>query len=256
MRLRLLLPIVGLAMVAVLAYACSTTARQAKVAAADSTRARAARAVSENTRRHPAMVRFVNAMPNSAALELGQDSLLLFSNVVFGAVSPYKAVPAEAFHFTLRRAATAGYDASSAASLHSGERYTVLAVPDTGDGMAVRVIRDDLVPDSGLARVRLIDATPGITNMVFAIVGQDEPLFNAAHDSGGIHFRDVSPTTAGFRVRGGPNGQMLVSLKSMALAAGTTYTFVLTARPRHPVTAISFADVSPEAAVASPVARR
>jgi hypothetical protein len=62
--------------------------------------------------------------------------------------------------------------------------------------------------------------------------------------------------TAGFRVRGGADGATLVTLKSMALVAGTTYTFVLTARPRGSITAITFSDLSSEPPRIPTVAQR
>lgn len=256
MRLRLILPVLGLALVGVLAYSYAGAGMQERESAVgtpvgDARRAPVAASVSPQ-----AQVRFVNAMPGSPALELGHDSLMLFSNVTFGAVSPFKPVPPARFRFTLRGPSSVGYDASSVSTLVASERYSILAVPDARNRMAVHVIRDDLAPDSGMARIRLIRATPGLADVVFAIVGQDEPLFRAANDSGDVHFRDVAPMTAGFRVRGGTNGATLVSLKSMALVAGTTYTFVLTARPGGIVTAITFSDLSSDPPVAATTAQR
>ena len=256
MKLRLILPVFGLALAGVLAYSYAG-AGPPEQENAGGTPVGDARGAPVATISVPqARVRFVNAMPGSPALELGHDSLMLFSNVAFGAVSPFKDVPPARFRFTLRGPSTVGYDATSVTTLVASERYSILAVPDERGRMAVHVIRDDLEPDSGMARIRLIRATPGLANVVFAIVGQDEPLFRAVRDSGDVHFRDVAPMTAGFRVRGGANGDVLVSLKSMALVAGTTYTFVLTARPRGSVTAIAFSDLSSNAPSIAPVAKR
>jgi hypothetical protein len=257
MRIRSLLPVVGLCAAAVLLYACSVTTRESAGRSSDSTRVGQIRVSAPVVRPHDAMVRFVNAMPGSAALELGHDSLMLFGNVVFGAVTPYKAVPATPFRFTLRHAATVGFDAFSAASVESDHRYSVFALPDSNGRMTVRVLRDDLTPVAGKARVRLVHATPEIANLTFAVVGQDAPLFTADSDSGFVHYRDVSPMTAGFRARGGAGNATLVSLKSMALAAGTTYTVVLTSRPGAAVTAITFSDSGTESPPpASPVSNR
>jgi Domain of unknown function (DUF4397) len=257
MRIRSLLPIAGLCAAVGLLYACSLTTRENAARQADSAHVGDIHVNAPLVRPHDAMVRFVNAMPGSAALELGHDSLMLFGNVVFGAVTPYKAVPATPFRFTVRHAATVGFDASSAASVEADQRYSVFALPDSNGRMTVRVLRDDLTPVAGKARVRLVHATPEITNLTFAVVGQDEPLFTAESDSGFVHFRDLSPMTAGFRVRGGAGNAMLVSLKSMALAAGTTYTVVLTSRPGVAITAITFSDSGTESPrLAAPVSNR
>ncbi|MBC7843446.1 MAG: DUF4397 domain-containing protein [Gemmatimonadaceae bacterium] len=246
MKLRLILPVLGLALVGVLAYSYAGAgpieqATEGGTPVGDASRSPVATPVGPR-----AQVRFVNAMPGSPALELGHDSLMLFSNVVFGAVSPFKPVAPTRFRFTLRGPATVGFDAASVMTLVANEHYSILAVPDTLGRMTVRVIRDDLAPDSGMARIRLIRATPRLDNVEFAIVGQDEPLFRAKTESGDAHYRDVSPMTAGFRVRGGADGATLVSLKSMALVAGSTYTFVLTSRPQGAVTAIVFSDLADE----------
>lgn len=256
MRLRLILPVLGLGLVGVLAYSYAGAGTQERENVVGTPVGNARRAPVAASVAPQAQVRFVNAMPGSPALELGHDSLMLFSNVTFGVVSPFKPVPAARFRLTLRGPSSEGYDASSVTSLVGSVRYSILAVPDARNRMAVHVIRDDLAPDSGMARIRLIRATPGLANVVFAIVGQDEPLFRAANDSGDVHFRDVPPMTAGFRVRGGTNGATLVSLKSMALVAGTTYTFVLTARPRGTVIAITFSDLSSDSPVVATAAQR
>ena len=256
MKLRLMLPVLGLALVGVLAYSYAGAGPGEEANEGGTPIGSADRPPVASVVAPQAQVRFVNAMPGSPALELGHDSLMLFSNVVFGAVSPFKPVAPSRSHFTLRGPATVGFDATSDMMLVANEHYSILAVPDTLGRMVVHVIRDDLAPDSGMARIRLIRATPRLENVEFAIVGQDEPLFRAPRDTGEVHFRDVSPMTAGFRVRGGLDGATLVSLKSMALVAGSTYTFVLTARPQGAVTAIAFSDLRDESVRPASVAQR
>ena len=189
------------------------------------------------------MVRFVNAMPGSPALELLQDSTSLFANVVFGAVSPYKQVRDDSPLLTLRGTQPRA-EATTREKLHGGSRYTVVALPDRIGGMSLRVIKDQLMPDSGKARVRLIHAAPQLDQIAVAMTGQRDPLLADVAFGAEAGFHDIVPVTAGFLVRSESLGKPLVRMPSIALNAGTAYTFILTARSNGELAVISFSDAS------------
>jgi hypothetical protein len=42
----------------------------------------------------------------------------------------------------------------------------------------MRILRDEVVPDSGNARIRVINASPGIKDADVALQGQKDPLFS------------------------------------------------------------------------------
>ncbi len=243
MRRRLLLPVLGLLLVALLAYACNSRVSEAAMVASVGE----IRSISASTgaarRAGVAMVRFVNAMPGSPALELLQDSTSLFANVVFGAVSPYKQVRDDSPLLVLR-GALPRTEATVRERLQDGDRYTVIALSDRIGGMSLRVIHDALMPDSGKARVRFIHAAPHLEHIAVAMTGQPDPLFGDVAFGAAMDARDVSPATAGFLVRSASLGAPLVRTPSIALSAGTAYTFILTARSNGDLAVISFSDAS------------
>ena len=243
MRRRLVLPAIGLLLFALLAYACNSRTSEAAVVSTvgDSRSISASTAAARRAR--VSMVRFVNAMPGSPALELLQDSTSLFANVVFGAVSPYKQVHDDSPILTLRGAQPRAL-ATHREQLRDGNRYTIVALADRSGGMSLRVIRDQLLPDSGKARVRLIHAAPHVDRIAVAMTGHRDPLFADVEFGAEAGFRDILPSTAGFLVRGESQGKPLVRMPSMALTAGTAYTFILTARPNGELAMISFSDAA------------
>lgn len=254
-KMRLMLPIIGLVFCGVLAYSCSASKASGAPQAVLASRHDALQAVSAASRDGVVQLRFVNAMPGSPPLELGQDSLLLFSNVLFGGVSPYKTVRRGTRLLTLRYRTVAGCDASIPVTLLDGERYTVIAVSDTNGILSLRVVLDDLEPERGLARVRVVNAAAGVGDVVVRLRGADDPFMTAVNGTALAQVRDVAPTTTGFSVRSLTNAPLVV-IKALPLLKGNTYTFVLASRPHGPVTAIPIVDSHVEFAPVAPVAKR
>ena len=241
MKMRFFLPILGLALVGALAYSCATTkasgeARSAVSLTRDEMRVRSA--VS-----HDGLVqlRFVNALPGSPPLELGQDSHMLFANVLFGGVSPYKTVARGTRRLTLRYRAVAGDDASIPVTLLDGERYTAIAVSDSNGVLALRVVLDDLIPERGLARVRVVNAVAGAADVVVRRRGDEAPFLTAVNGTAVAQACDVSPATTGFSLRSLTNEPLAV-IKAIPLSAGNSYTFIVSSRPHGPVTTIPIVD--------------
>ncbi len=255
MTRRIILPAIGLLLVILLAYACNSRTSEAAVISTvgDS------RSISASTgaarRAGVSMVRFVNAMQGSPALELLEDSTSLFANVVFGAVSPYKQVRDDSPMLILR-ATKPRAEATRREQLRDGSRYTVVALSDRIGGMSLRVIRDQLAPDSGKARVRLIHAAPQLGHIAVAITGQRDPVFADVAFGSEAGFRDIAPVTAGFLVRRESRGEPLVRMPSMALKAGTAYTFILTARSNGALAMILFSDASDDFPVVTRAEKR
>lgn len=237
------MPVAGLVLVAMLVYACdSRTSETALVSTVDGFRSISA-STGAARRAGASMVRFVNATPGSPALELLNDSTSLFANVVFGAVSPYKQLRDDAPLLALR-GSLGRTDATLREALRDGNRYTVVASPDRAGGMSLRVIHDELLPDSGKARVRMIHAAPSVGHVAVAMTGEQDPLFDDVAFGSETGFRDVEPRTAGLLVRQESRGAPLVRVPSMAMAAGVAYTFILTARSNGKLAMIAFSDAT------------
>lgn len=242
MRTRWLLPLSGLLFVGFLAYAC----QQAPTADAIVSMTENGSSLSPSGRKAQqhgtSMVRLANALPGREGLEVLRDSVSLVANVPFGGVSPYVEVADNTIRFMLRRSGSPAMVANADHRLQDGLRYTVVALADRNGGTTMRVIRDDLVPDEGRARVRVIHAAPALDDVAVAMTGATDPLFANLEYGGDAGFKDVAPTTAGFTFRRELGGPPVLALRSMGLTSGTAYTFILTSRPNGQLMAISFSD--------------
>ena len=192
-------------------------------------------------RRGTAQVRFVNAMPGSPALEFGEDSSMIVSNVVYGAVSPYAWRRSGQRLFSLRHQAATTHDAIVTSSLLDGERYTVLAMCDSVGRPMLHVVLDELQPDPGRARVRVINAAAAPEEIVVKLRGGEEPFLSAVQGTSVAAVRDVFPMTTGFSLRD-RGDHSLATVNAFALSKGTSYTIVITSRPKSPVSTIAIVD--------------
>jgi hypothetical protein len=242
-KARLLLPAGGLALVLILAYACSSkAAAPARAEPASAPRVIAAPAAGQAPHESTAEVRFANAMPGSGGLELLLDSTSLFSNVVYSAVSPYKHVSDQVTRVAVRVDASKPYDALQTTGLHAGNRYTVIAVPEMNDGMRLRVLHDERATTEGQARLRFIHAAPFLGRVDLAIAGADETLFTSVGPGSDDVSCDIPAASASLDVRDTATGNVLLSVQRTDFVAGGTYTFVLTSASRGVLRMIAFSD--------------
>lgn len=239
---RLLLPLLGLVFVAMLGYTCASDPMKHDVIPPAVVGHSGPGTEPHTPTRGTSMVRFVNAMPGSPALDILRDSGLLFGNVKFGAVSPYKAISDNLSRFSLRTPGAAADVAVSSETMRSGAKYTIVAMSDQEGGIRLRVVRDSLMPETGKARVRVIHAAPGLNDIDVAIASAASTLFSDIDYGEEASVADVRPMTAGFTVQQEGVRQPLLSVKSQLLSAGVAYTFILTAKPTKALAVISFFD--------------
>ena len=202
-------------------------------------------------KRGTSLVRFVNALPGSGKLTVHADERDLFSGIEFKAVTTYQELRDNLTKFPLRRDDAANEMATNSEAMTDGYRYTIVALSDEKGGASLRVFRDEVVPDSGKARIRLIHAAPGLADVDLAVVGQREPLFNDINYSMEAGFKDIDPTTVTFEIRHDKGQANLVRLPKMILAAGRAYTIILTGMAPNKLTAVTFDDTATPGAIAS-----
>jgi hypothetical protein len=194
------------------------------------------------SQRGTSMVRFVNALPGSAPLTVMADSVGLFENVAFSSVTPYQEVRDNFVKFSASGGGSRAELAANRESMRDGGRYTMVAMSDRDGGIMLSISRDDLVPDSGKARIRVIHAAPGLDDIALGLVGSRDNIIDDVDYGADITSKDVVPVASGFVVRRDDNGRTLATLKRMSLQAGSTYTFVLAAKPSGALTPIAFTD--------------
>jgi hypothetical protein len=193
-------------------------------------------------KRGKSMVRFVNAVPDSMGLDLSTDERTTFYNVEFKAVTPYTEINDNLVKFEIRGAYRDSVLANNNETMGDGYRYTVVAMPTADNQIRMRVLRDELVPDSGKARIRVINAAPGLGDADLLLAGQTDPLFDNIAYGTEAGFKDVDPGNAAVEIRGNDSPIPPVRIRSMTLAPGRAYTIVIAAARPRGIQAITFTD--------------
>lgn len=197
----------------------------------------------EAAKRGKSLVRFVNAVPGETGLDLSADERTTFYNVEFKTVTPYTEIGDNLVKFELRGADSDSVLANNTESMGDGYRYTIVAMPTSDNQYKLRVLRDEVVTDSGKARIRVINAAPGLPDADVLVAGQKDPLFDNVAFGTEAGFKDVAPATATVEIRGNDNPTPPIRLRNVALTSGKAYTIVIAAAKPRGIVAITFNDV-------------
>ncbi len=192
--------------------------------------------------RGTSMVRFVNAMPGGNPVSVSSDSVAVFSSVKFGDVTPYQELRENIKTFALGTPGAMTGTASNTETMRDGGRYTIFALPDRDGGASLKITRDELAPEAGKARIRVVHAAPGLDDVDVMMSGQKDALFDDVDYGSEAGFKDVAPGNASFVIRHKDRDLAVANLKAMTLKAGSAYTIVLIGRPGGKVEAMSFTD--------------
>jgi hypothetical protein len=188
------------------------------------------------------MIRLVNALPDRSPVSLTAGDSALFTGVEAKAVTPYKEIQRNIVDFKLRGPADSTI-ANNHETMADGARYTIVALPDdNGAGARLRVLKDEVVPDAGKARIRLINATAGDHKVDLAVRGARETLFSGVRRGVEAGYKDVDPTTETLEVRSDEHGTKPVTIKDLQLQPGRAYTIVLVGKRSGGIDAITFDD--------------
>lgn len=188
------------------------------------------------------MVRLVNALPANQSIDVSGDDRTLFSAVTYKKVTPYVEVKDNQINFKLFPAAKDSAIADNSEMMRDGNRYTIVALPNDKGGATMRILRDEVVPDSGKARIRVINAAPGIKDAEVALQGQKDPLFSDVDYASEAGYKDITPTTATVEIRQDDPNARPILVKNLHFEPGKAYTIVLTGWKSKPVEVITFDD--------------
>jgi hypothetical protein len=190
------------------------------------------------------MVRMINVLPNMDGLTVTADDRSVFSGVNYKDVTQYQSVDETFARFRLQAGSRDTTIATNNEILMDGSYYTVIAIPEADGGVRLRVLKDELTPDEGKARLRVIHAVPNVGEIDVFIQGQTDPLLNNVNHGSEAGFRDVDPGPTTITVRTDEGNRQLVR-RQMTLAAGHAYTIVLTSKGGGAVEAITVDDRAP-----------
>jgi hypothetical protein len=184
---------------------------------------------SANARGH-SLVRVVNAVGVGADAAVFLDNVSLFADVKSGTVTEYREIATNLAKFSVRTVGdtTGLLLAEKDRMLMDGTRYTVFVIKQDMAKNMLRVVKDDIIPDSGKARVRVIHAAPGGPDVDVSVMGATEKLFAGVGFTSEAGYRDVTPGTFTLEVRAKGTSKNLLTIPGVDLARGVATTIVVT----------------------------
>lgn len=181
-------------------------------------------------RRDNALVRLVNAIPESSAIDVYADDVRTFENVAFKTVTPYHEMDGQYYAFRLQPAGGAGRTdmvATNREGLDDGDHYTIFAMP--GQPAQLRVVEDDhSAPASGKARVRVVHGVSGLGELdVYAVGRNDDALFDGVDFQSVTDYDEIDPLTGSLELRAEGDTRSLATVSDVRFEAGKSYTVVV-----------------------------
>lgn len=218
-----------LATVAVVAGGCTKDNRPVETETAASLTTSASDS-SANASGH-SQVRVVNAVAGGKDIAVRIGEVTLFDYVKPNGVTDYRETALNIARFTVQ-AAGAGdgimIDEKDRVLL-DGNRYTVFLIADDVSRNSLHVVRDDVSPDSGKARIRVIHAAYGAPELDVGVMGANDPLFTGVDFKSAAGYKDVDAATVSLAVHATKgDGKVLLSIPSLTLVRGTATTVVIT----------------------------
>ena len=191
--------------------------------------------------RGTSQVRLVSALPAAQRIDLASENGVVFSAVPYKTVTPYKELTDNAAKFSIRSAGASSETlADNNEAMADGHRYTLVALPEEkGKGAQLKAFRDEVVPEAGKAKVRVIHAAPNFGEVDVQIAGHKDALFediDFGHEAG---YKEVDPQSGTLQLRrdGGENAKAVkvIDAGRMQFEAGRAYTLVVAgANPARP----------------------
>jgi len=176
-----------------------------------------------------ALVRFVNATP--AAKDLYFGDVTAFSNVPARTATGYTEVPSERHEFKLFDAGNAAMGnalATNSEGPTAGHHYTILALNGEDRKPMLDPISDDLAqPDPGKAKLRVIDAAPGVKKVDIYVAGTRNALIDGVGFKDATGYKEVDPATTEIDVRTAGSKSSATKIGNLSLTAGKLYTLLV-----------------------------
>ncbi|MEO7520998.1 MAG: DUF4397 domain-containing protein [Gemmatimonas sp.] len=183
------------------------------------------------------MVRMINALPTMSDVMVTADDNALFSGVNYKAVTDYVELRDNVTRFRLKNAKSDTTIASNNEMMMDGSRYTVVALPEKDGGVRLRVLHDEIVPDVGKTRLRVVHAMRGVSEIDVMTEGNNDAIFDNVNFGSEAGYKEMDPMQGTLIVKvDGANRQLLK--KQMNFVAGHSYTIVLAGNGAQRVDAI------------------
>lgn len=188
------------------------------------------------------LVRFVNVLPGAANTSLVSNDQTLFASVPYRNVTQYVEIDPNVARLSLRVAGRDSTVAENREIVGDGAHYTVVAYNDDEGAPKLRVLRDELQPEPGKAKLRIVQAAADIPKVQVAFQGASEPVFSDVELGREAGFTNVDPTRQPIVIRRDARSGPLLTITRLPLDSGHAYTVVLTRTPQNRLEAVTFED--------------
>lgn len=232
---------------ALVAAACAKDAQTKKEVTTQTANGEASISISGDSadKRGEALVRVVNAVPQLNALRVRADSTHVLPVVDYKGVTPYQAIDRNWVSFEASANPDKNFEPLEANRevLSDGHRYTMIVMRDAdATGFQTRVVRDDISGDMTRAHLRVIHAAQGVDEVNVVARGGDE-LFGGINFTSDAGFKDLAPWAGTLEFRAEDENRLLLSMPSVDLKAGRSYTIVLSRGNKGRLEAFWFEDM-------------
>lgn len=186
-------------------------------------------------KRDMALVRVVHAIPADSTVDVFADDNKVFDALAYKTVTPYREIDGQRYTFRLRPAGMNQADplASNTEGLSDGNYYTVFAVPGDGEAASLRVVADThSLPSAGKARVRVVHASGDAGELDVYAVGRSQVMFDGVDFQSVTDYDEIDPFSGALELRPEGESNVMLSVPSVRLDAGKTYTIVIVGRVR------------------------
>ena len=221
-----------LAATALFAVACASESEEVLPVATRTTGVDTSHAASskEAARRENGFVRFVHAIPDLTAVDVYSNDIRVFPNVLYGTVTAYFELPEEGYKFRIRPSGQnlAVPMAEADEGVDEGRHYTVVAFREPDEGKAaLRIYEDKLTPpETGTAKVRVVNACPDAGELDVFTPGSEEALFTGVDHKAATDYAQVKPMTGVVTLHRKGEETTLASLAT-TFDVGKVYTIVV-----------------------------
>jgi hypothetical protein len=173
-------------------------------------------------------VRVVHALPGAPPLDVFVDGARILTGLAFGAATAYLTLPAAAHEIAVvpAGALVAAALINAPMTLAPGQPYTLVAL---GSPPRSLLLQDDrFAPVGSPARIRFVQASPGIPPLDVAVV--DGPiLFPNVAFGDATAYADLPPGAQSLVLRQAGTATEVLALPDVVLTVGTVYTLVAAA---------------------------
>jgi len=204
--------------------------------------ASSAPAGTEAAGRGRSLVRLVNAMPAARNIDVSGGDRTVFTDVAYRDVTPYTEIAGNLVTFRLRAAGGDSVLADNHEVLTDGYRYTLVSLPDRKGDPELRILKDELAPDPGVARLRVVNAAEGLGTVDVRLSGRKDPLFRDVTYGAEVGYTDLAPGEETVSIVSQAPGHRTVELSRTRFEGGRTYTIVVAGWERGRVETITFDD--------------